>query len=394
MDSRIEQKTKTSGSVAENKGLMTQFPFARGREFVCKNIGDYIQSVASLQFAGVDAEYIEQEEADTYRSSNGRKTRLIMNGWFQWRAENWPPSDDIDPLLISMHISPLKAAELLSEKGINFLKSNGPVGCRDKYTLDLLQKHGVNSYFSGCLTLTLGKTYALPQEERRGYYFVDPYFKLPPISKREGASMFERAINLLKVLPYYIRHKKIIDVLAGKPFFAEYSPTGFLDRDRSFCRSLYKATIFHKAYSKRFSDRLLVNATYVTHWIDVPMSGEVTNSDLIACAESLIKKYASAEMIITSRIHAGLPALGCETPVIFIADEEVISNRGSFNTPGRLEGLIELFRLIDFSDGNLRPIDSVLQKDELIDEGFTFDNKDDWKKLAQDLEAKASAFMA
>jgi hypothetical protein len=32
------------------KGVMTQFPCARGRAFVCKNIGDYEQLVASAQF--------------------------------------------------------------------------------------------------------------------------------------------------------------------------------------------------------------------------------------------------------------------------------------------------------------------------------------------------------
>ena len=56
------------------KGLMTQYPCARGRAFVCKNIGDYVQSVASSQFVDKDFEYIEQEEADTYQSKDGRRT--------------------------------------------------------------------------------------------------------------------------------------------------------------------------------------------------------------------------------------------------------------------------------------------------------------------------------
>lgn len=125
------------------KGLMTQFPCARGRAFVCKNIGDYIQSVTSSLFVGNDFEYIEQEEADTYHSKDGRRTRLIMNGWFQWRAENWPPSEDILPLLVSMHISPLRKDQLLNDKGVAFLKKNGPVGCRDHYTEDLLKTYGL-----------------------------------------------------------------------------------------------------------------------------------------------------------------------------------------------------------------------------------------------------------
>ncbi|MBR1579621.1 MAG: hypothetical protein IJ668_03900 [Selenomonadaceae bacterium] len=88
----------------QSRGLMTQFPFARGRAFVCKNIGDYIQAVATRQYIDKVDEYLEQEELDKYHPKDEHKTRLIMNGWFQWRAENWPPSEYVEPLLISMHI--------------------------------------------------------------------------------------------------------------------------------------------------------------------------------------------------------------------------------------------------------------------------------------------------
>lgn len=161
------------------KGLMTQFPFARGRSFVCKNIGDYIQAVATRQFIDHVDEYIEQEEADKYYPDDKEKIRLVMNGWFQWRSENWPPSDYLLPLLISMHISPLKADDLLTPEGIAFLKKYSPVGCRDYHTKNLLEAHGVPAYFSGCMTLTLGKNYRVPEDERKGVYVVDPYFDVP-----------------------------------------------------------------------------------------------------------------------------------------------------------------------------------------------------------------------
>ena len=98
------------------KGLMTQFPCARGREYVCKNIGDYVQTVASRQFCHDFDQYIEQEEANEYYPEDKEKIRLIMNGWFQWRAENWPPSEYIYPLLISMHFSPLREKQLLHDE--------------------------------------------------------------------------------------------------------------------------------------------------------------------------------------------------------------------------------------------------------------------------------------
>jgi hypothetical protein len=43
--------------------------------------------------------------------------------------------------------------------GINYLKKYGPVGCRDYWTKTLLDKYGIPCYFSGCLTLTLGRKY-------------------------------------------------------------------------------------------------------------------------------------------------------------------------------------------------------------------------------------------
>lgn len=375
------------------KGLMTQYPCARGRAFVCKNIGDYIQSVASSQFVGADFEYIEQEEADTYHSKDGRRTRLIMNGWFQWRAENWPPSEDILPLLVSMHISPLRKDQLLNEKGIAFLKKNGPVGCRDHYTEELLKTYGIPSYFSACVTLTLGKKYKVSEEERDGVYIVDPYFEIPSLyDEKDGANILN-IDRLNDFVTFYSKHAEVINQLASQQFFKEYSPTGFLDRDTNPYRPYYKAACFYKVYSQRFSDEFLLNAQYVTHWIDVDMSKETTGS-LFKIAEGLVKKYAKAKIVVTSRIHAALPCLGMETPVVFIANPEVLAERGTFNTPGRLGGLVELFRILNLEDGTFFTDDEVLRGIEMFTWESSFKNKDDWKPYAERLDKQLSAFMS
>ena len=363
------------------KGLMTQYPCARGRAFVCKNIGDYVQSVASRQYVNPVDEYIEQEEADQYHSKDGRKIRLIMNGWFQWRAENWPPSEDIIPLLVSMHISPLRKDLLLNEKGLAFLKKNSPVGCRDHYTEHLLLSHGIPAYFSGCVTLTLGKKYHVSPQEREGYYFVDPYFEIPPlVEETDGKTVLdENRFN--EFLGYYSRHADIINLLASRDFFRVYSPTGFLDRDPAPYRPLYKAVCFHRTYSELFSDELMARAEYITHWMDVEI-GKRTNQDLLDYAECLIKKYAKAKLVITSRIHAGLPCLGMETPVVFITNEQVLSEKGNFNTPGRLGGLVELFRTLHLENGHLSSDDPILKALLPISSETEFQNRDDWKALA------------
>lgn len=379
--------------MAMKKGLMTQFPCARGRAFVCKNIGDYVQAVATRQFVNPIDEYIEQEEANMYYPEDKKPIKLIMNGWFQWRAENWPPTEYVKPLLVSMHISPIKANQLLTPEGIEFLKKNSPVGCRDYYTKSLLESVGVPSYFSACMTLTLGKKYAVDRENKEGICFVDPYFAIPDLYSEENGETYVD-VKLIDVLAnHYFKHKAVIDQLSQREFFKIYSPKGFLDRDDSPYRALYKAILFHKVYSKKFDDELLLKAEYITHWMDVDMSGCVTNDDLLDIAEGLVKKYASAKLIVTSRIHAGLPGLGVGTPVIFIANEEVIAETGTFNTPGRLGGLVDLFRVLLLENDTFVTDDIELLKYEKIDETVAFENKSEWIEYAHKLENIAEEFM-
>ena len=372
------------------RGLMTQFPYARGRKFVCKNIGDYVQAVATKQFVNPIDAYVEQEEANVYFPEDEEKIRLIMNGWFQWRAENWPPSKFVYPLLISMHISPIKAEALLTPEGIDFLKKFSPVGCRDYYTKDLLESKGIPAYFSACMTLTLGRSYSVPKNMHSGVCFVDPYFEIPEIRKGKHFFHFK---NLLKGFFAFISHAPSVIKLAKNDFFKVYSPKGFLDRSTSKLRPFYKAALFYKTYSKKFSRDLLINASYVTHWMDVNMDGSVTNDDLLGIAENLVKKYASASLVITSRIHAGLPCLAVETPVLFIANKEVVSESGTFNTPGRLGGLLDFFRVLKLENGKFNTEDSVLKKIKVFTLNTSFENKDNWKPYAEDLSQKALDFM-
>lgn len=379
--------------MAAKKGLMTQFPCARGRAFVCKNIGDYIQAVATRQYIDRIDEYVEQEEADQYFPEDGKPIRLIMNGWFQWRSKNWPPSEYIDPLLISMHISPLKADDLLTPEGIAFLKKYSPVGCRDYYTKHLLESVGVPAYFSACMTLTLGKNYKVNAEERRGVYIVDPYFPIPELyTEKDGEICINKELAE-EVFCFYLKNKAVIDQLARKEFFLVYSPTGFLDRDHSLYRAIYKATLFYKIYSQKFDDELLLEAEYITHWMDVDMSGKVSNDDLLDIAESLVKKYASAKLVITSRIHAALPCLGLDTPVVFIANDEVISESGTFNTPGRLGGLIDFFRVLNLENDSFSTNDEIFEQITTFAINTTFSNKQAWRIYAEQLDQKASEFM-
>lgn len=121
------------------------------------NIGDDIQAVAAKRFLPEGSIPIIRERVAQF--SYQEKVKTLMSGWFMYRlplpSTSWPPSSDIDPLLISMHFDPDCFSYVFTEEGVAYLKKYGSVGARDLSTLRELQKRGIPSYFSGCLTLTL-----------------------------------------------------------------------------------------------------------------------------------------------------------------------------------------------------------------------------------------------
>ena len=119
------------------------------------NIGEEIQIIAAQQFLPrVDA-YMNKERLNTYKFNEDYK--IILNGWWLRHPKRFYTNDNIHPLLISIHIDPIASKNFFTKKTIEYLIKNGPVGCRDYQTLEILQKHNIPAYFSGCLTLTLSK---------------------------------------------------------------------------------------------------------------------------------------------------------------------------------------------------------------------------------------------
>ena len=93
--------------------------------------------------------------------------KVIMNGWFTDKPENWPPSPLLNPLFVSFNISPHIAWRFLRRKVIEYLKQHEPIGCRDIWTMKLLKAFGIEAYFSGCLTLTLDYKYNINDKDEK-----------------------------------------------------------------------------------------------------------------------------------------------------------------------------------------------------------------------------------
>lgn len=116
------------------------------------NIGDDIQTYAASLLVD-NPVFCNREKLDEINDS----TRLLCNGWFLEEANHWPPSHHIQTLFLSFHISNKNKIAMTSGKALAYYKLHEPIGCRDYNTLEILQKHNIDAYFSGCLTLTIPK---------------------------------------------------------------------------------------------------------------------------------------------------------------------------------------------------------------------------------------------
>lgn len=322
------------------------------------NIGDYIQSLAAKQFLeNKNPILISRDALNEY---NGEQVKLIMNGWFLMKGENFPPSNNITPLLVSHHINTSVHQHFQKEEVINFYKKNEPVGCRDYFTLDFLEKLGVKCYYTGCLTLTLGDTYS-SNERNENIYFVDPRYK-------RSRGLFGQLTRLYLLITKF----NTISTIRSKYI-------------RSNNKKSWKKTIdFYRSFSQVFEDDVLKKAIYVKHYM--PANKFKNDEEIFSYGEELLRKYASAKYVVTSRIHCALPSLSLCTPTLYIDipnDHDVSSCR--------LNGIKELFQIIHTSGTKLSC--DLLKKGEKFNLKSTFTNKDDFMIIRDKIKKTAFDFI-
>lgn len=128
------------------------------------NIGDDIQAYAASQFLPRIDYMIDREKLNDFVPDEKEYVKTIMNAWYVHDKFNFGFSPYIYPLLISMFFKkfPYEAGitvglDYINENIKNYLKKYGPVGSRDIHTLKSMKKLNIDSYFSGCMTLTINK---------------------------------------------------------------------------------------------------------------------------------------------------------------------------------------------------------------------------------------------
>lgn len=336
----------------------------------CKNLGDYVQSLAARQFYPHVDEYVHRENISEFQSKDGHPVKVITNAWWMWNPKKWPPSKDIIALPVSMHISPYCAEDMLNEEGVKWFKTNEPIGCRDYGTVNLLESKGIKAYFTGCLTLTLYRSYPpVSPEKKTGVCFADPY-----ISLRSGLW------NNLKAVLHVLRAPYTIYSLTRKDFFSRISYNN-TKKATNFFHVLRKASLFHEQYSNKFTNKTLREADYVSNMYDLANNRD--DETLIAETEKLLRFYNTRKLVVTSRIHVALPCTAMETPVIFIKHPDIVGSNWNAN---RLGGLIDFFHCMDLSFNGLTTEDDVLSAVSKISSNYILSNKETWRPFAKLLD--------
>jgi len=273
------------------------------------NLGDYIQSIAAKQL--IKEEEIIELDRDCLDDYTEQPVKLIMNGWFMEAPSHWPPSAQINPLFISFHLNPTAEKGMLNEKGIAYLKAHQPIGCRDLHTQRVLERKGIKTFFSACLTLSLKRTdYVNPKKERKGIVVISPLERLLPepqtFRRTKTNGLFNILVQTLKFPFKYIRYRKAIS------------------RVHTYLDSLDETVVWSSQLidTKRFSEK-----------------------ERILAATKQLEALANASLVITSRIHSALPAVAFETPVLFLSDGLEHPNQQS-----RLAGLENFFPIINSTD--------------------------------------------
>jgi len=355
-------------------------------EGLTKNIGDHIQSIAAAQFLDKIDDYVEREKLNTY--DRHKDIRVVMNAWYMHNPKNFPPSNNIKPLLTSVHIVPTIAEQMLTKASIEYFKKHEPIGCRDIATQKLLASKGIESYFSACLTLTLGygyKQYKSSSPTR--VLFVDPYFE----TFRDS----EGKISVIQILNSFIgliKHRNKIKKLNNNAFFESDVHSKLYKKEKTlkekFKRRL-RISSFYQAYSSIFDDDVLFGAEFISHQI---IQSDYPSNDLkMQLAEDLMKKYADSKLVVTSRIHTALPCIAVETPTIFVNSQNLSSSTNPIRSPGRFGGLIELLNVATyFSDkGGKIVFNQVKDK---IDKNTVIVNKETYKEFSKKLQQDVQEF--
>lgn len=218
---------------------------------------------------------------------------LPMSAWWKFDGGDWPPAPGIVPIPMGVHI----ASPALVAGHEDWWRACGPIGARDAHTHDMLTRHGIGAWHSGCVTLTLDDW--TPDE-------------------------FTREID---------REKRLADALV-LPLPPLDLPAG--------------TTVLVDTGTTRGHDAAAPHSVRVSHQLNPARRiNTLTLLDRLYLAERLLLCYHQAAAVIGTRLHAYLPALAMGRPAVLLGppDARTKDCRGPFDAAA----LATAFRT-DFGD--------------------------------------------
>ena len=245
-------------------------------------------------------------------------------------------------------------------------------------TAEMMQRHGIKAYMSGCLTLTLGEKYG-GQEHNGDYIIVDPYIEIG------GESNFSHSKKIIRTLFFCLKNFRKNLQLQRKYVSHNLFNHPWLPR---FVQHFMEAATFYEIYSQRFSDEILLNAVYKTVIVD----NDLSNEEKFEIADRMLKDYANAKFVITSRLHVAFPCIAMSTKNVFIIPQEKNEEKGINRYRGRLNGLEDTVIVLELKDGKI--INTKGSVPQMITPQNIPDNQNGYIKYRDSLIKKVTDFVS
>lgn len=266
--------------------------------YTTANVGDEIQSIAASRLLPRVDTYVDR---DSLGAAHEGPVLLLANGWHIDDDKPFPPAEMITPIYISTHFT---SARVLTLPVVSHLRMHSPIGCRDTFTAELLRRHDVPAYFSGCLTTTLTRKWS---GTRKGVFLVDVDTRFIPLLPKDVLESAEILTHALDMRPRAIKVQQgACRLLSAMPAAAR----------RLWKRPLWALTtnlIYPQSLPNHFADKPLLRR------LNTDMSYiSFSSAQRFQRAEDLLDRYQRARLVVTSRLHCALPCVAMGVPVVFL----------------------------------------------------------------------------
>ncbi|MDX2255709.1 MAG: polysaccharide pyruvyl transferase family protein [Pseudanabaenaceae cyanobacterium bins.39] len=240
-----------------------------------RNIGDEIQTLAALNLTPQTSKLLPIHREYLDQTQFSLSNQSILPIFLNGWFTHLPDNWPPHPSLKPIFVGMHINAEkkaLFDPKHKDYYNANGPIGCRDTTTLQYLESIGVEAFFSGCPTITIAR----PQVERTDQVLVVDAYQEADVHVPDSSRLLSALVP----------------------------------------------------------QQVLEKAKFVTH--NVEYYKYRRHGYKFRRAIETLNLYATAKLVITSRLHCALPCMAMGTPCLFLnpslnSDPRLIDYRSILN---------------------------------------------------------------